>query len=663
MKKTILVFLALLFVFMFLIGESGGPAVPEDELAKTATAVIHNRVDRYNHRFGIVLGIMDANGSCVIAYGRAREGMEVDGDSIFNLGSVAKLFTATLLADMVERGEVKLDDPIEKFLPPSIKVPSRSGKKITLLDLATHTSGLPSTPGNASAQPDYRPGYVDYSERQLYEFLSGYKLTREIGSEYEYSNLGMGLLGFVLSRRAGKPLDDLLYERIWRPLKMNHTGSQEKLSKRYQEAMTVSYFGDGQEAPNWPMSPVLAGAGGFHSSVNDMLLFLGANMGLTRSPLAKAMKRAQQGYRSTGSPGGEIGLGWGIAKTSTEHYLTHTGGSTAYSSFMGINKNLGRGVVILGNSYFEVIDIGLAVLADRLEMPATIKPDAASAKEYMASPADRAAWSGFAGLYEITPGYNLMITAENGSLFLQLPRQPRFAMTATAEASFMVKEGEIEARVRFCKDDLGKLSVLEITQGAVKRSLKKIPEPATVKVDPLILDACAGLYEIAADLRLEISREKDGLYAQATMQPKVRIFPAAESEYFSMLDDMRISFIKDANNKISELILQYRGEKKSGRRVPEKSMANVDPAVYEDYVGQYRVNPRFTLTVTRENDRLFAQGSYQPVFELIPEGKDVFFIKTVDARVSFRRNQDNKVIQIVVSTGSGEEIGNRIQGE
>lgn len=659
MKKTIIFILALLFDFMFLMGESDGPAAPEDELVKTATAVIRERVDRYNHRFGIVLGIIDAKGSRVIAYGRAREGVEVDGDSIFNLGSVAKLFTTTLLADMVERGEVNLDDPIEKFLPPAVKVPSRNGKKITLLDLATHTSGLPYTPGNSPAWQDNRPWYVNYAKQQLFEFLSNCKLTRDIGGQYEYSNLGMGLLGFVLSRRAGKPLEKLLEKRIWRPLKMKRTSSRKKLSRLYKEAMTVSYFGDGQEAPNWPMSPVLAGAGGFHSSVNDMLLFLGANMGLMPSPLAKAVKRAQRGYRSTDLPGREVGLGWEIEKTSTEYYLTHGGFADAYSSFVGINKNLGRGVVILGNSYFEVIDIGMAVMTDRLELPAASKP--AAAKEHEVRPADRIAWSGYAGLYELSPGYNIMITRKNERLFLQLPRQPRFEMRATDEIFFVVKEGEIELQVRFSKDDLGKTVALEITQGAVKKTLKKILEPATVQVDPLIYDACAGLYEIAADLKLEISREEDGLYAQATMQPKFRIFPASESEYFSGLDDMRISFVKDKDNKISELIFRHLGQEKSGRRVKEKSKATVDPAIYDDYVGQYRVTPGFTLTVTRENDRLFVQGSYQPVFELIPAGKDVFLIKTEDVRISFKRNKDNRVMQSVVSTASGEEIGNRIQ--
>ncbi len=661
MKKIIVIILVLFFVLTSFLGMHGGPISPKDEIVRKAEAVIRERVDRCNRRFGIVLGIIDAKGSRVIAYGRARGETDVQEDSILDLCSVAKLFTTTLLADMVERGEVKLDDPVEKFLPSTVNVPSRNGKKITLLDLATHTSGLPTIPGNSPARPDNRPGYVDYSEELLYKFLSGFALSRDIGSEFEYSNLGMGLLGFVLSRRAGKSLEDLFYERIWRPLKMNHTGSREKLSRLYPKEMTVSYFSDGKEAPYWPMSPVLAGAGDYYSSVPDMLRFLAANMGIIPSPLARAMKRGQQGYRSRGTPGGEMGLGWMINKTATEDYLTHSGGSGAYSSFVGINKKLGRGVIILGNSYSEIIDIGVAVLADRLEMPAANNADAA--KEYAADPADRAAWGNFAGLYEISPGSSIMVTFDNERLFLQLPRQPRLEMTTTGKTSFAIKEGEIEVHVRFTRDDVGKTTALEIEQGAVKGTLKRIAEPATVEVDPLVLDACAGLYEIAADLRLEISREKDGLYAQATMQPKVRIFPASESEFFSMLDDMRIFFIKGEGNKISELVFQHLGQKKSGKRVQEKNAAAIDPTLYDDYVGEYRVTPKFTLTVTRENDRLFAQGSYQPVFELIPEGKDAFSIKTVDARIRFNRDRDNKVIQIVVSTSGGDEIGTRTQEE
>jgi len=659
MKKAMIIILVLLFILGYLMGESGRAAASEDELLKTATAVIRERVDRYNHRFGIVLGIIDAEGSRVIAYGRARGKADAQENSIMDLCSVSKLFTATLLADMVERGEVKLEDGIDKFLPPDWKTPSRNNRKITLLDLATHTSGLPTVPGNSPPRQDERPGYVDYSERQLREFLAGCELTREIGSEYEYSNLGMGLLGFVLSRRSRKSLEDLFYERIWRPLKMKRTGSRAKLSRLYPKEMTVSYFADGKEAPHWPMSPVLAGAGDYYSSVPDMLRFLGANMGIIPSPLARAMKRAQQGYRSRGTPGGEIGLGWMINKSAAEDYLTHSGGSGAYSSFVGINKKLGRGVVILGNSYSEVIDIGVAVLADKLEMPNANKADAAGAVE--ASPAERALWSDFAGLYEISPGSNSMVIFLDGRLFLQLPRQPRFEMKATGKTSFSMKVGETELRVRFSKDDLGKTAAMEIEQGAVKGLLKKIAAPAVAKVDPLLLGACAGLYEISADLKLEISREKDGLYAQATMQPKVPIFPASESEFFSMMDDMRIFFIKGADNQISELIFQHRGQKKSGKRVQGKNMVAVDLAVYDDYVGRYEVTPKFSLTVTRENDRLFAQGSYQPAFELIPEGKDVFSIKTVNARISFRRNQDNRVMQIVVTTASGEEIGNRRQ--
>jgi len=659
MTKTAIVFPGLLFACMLFAAENNANPRADDEIVKKARAVIQERVDRHQDRFGIVLGVIDEQGTRIVAYGRANDSMRVKGDSMFNLGSVAKLFTATLLADMVERGEVCLDDEIDRFLPPGVKTPSRKGRKITLLDLATHTSGLPSTPGNSSEGQDGRPGYCDYSEKQLYAFLSGYRLTRDIGTEYEYSNLGMGLLGFLLSRQAGKSLDDLLAERIWRPLQMRRTGTREELSRLYPQDMTVSYHASGEAAVECPMSPVLKGAGGYYSAVPDMLTFLGANMGRISSSLAKAMQRTQQGYRGTGSPGGEVGLGWGISKTATEHCLTHSGGSAAYSSFVGINKTLGRGVVILGNSYFEVVDIGLAVLVDRLEMPAADQP--AAATDYVAGPEQRAAWRDFTGLYEMAPGLNIMVTMDKERLVLQLPRQPGLVMSASGEASFVVKQGEVEARVRFLKDEQGRTVALEMKQGAVKGTMKKIPEPPTVSVDPLVLDACTGLFEIEADLRVEITREKDGLYAQATMQPKVRIFPASETEFFSMLDDLRISFVPDGKGERNELLFQYRGRKKQGVRVQGKKAATLDAAKYKDYVGRYQVTPRFILTVTTENGRLFVQGSYQPVFELFPEGGDAFFVRTMDVKVRFQRDPGGRVIRIVVTTAGGDETGNRIE--
>jgi CubicO group peptidase (beta-lactamase class C family) len=117
---------------------------------------------------------------------------------------------------MVAKGEVRLDDPVAKYLPTSVRVPSRNGKQITLIDLATQSSGLPRMPNNFTPADNANP-YADYTVAQLYAFLSGYELTRDIGSRYEYSNLGVGLLGHALALRAGKSYEDLVTERILRP--------------------------------------------------------------------------------------------------------------------------------------------------------------------------------------------------------------------------------------------------------------------------------------------------------------------------------------------------------------------------------------------------------------------------------------------------------------
>ena len=148
--------------------------------------------------------------------------MPLDGNTVFEMGSISKVFTGALLADMVARGEVKLDDPIAKYLPQTVKVPSRNGRQITLLDLATQSSGLPRLPSNMRPA-DFSNPYADYSVQQLYEFLSGYSLTRDPGQRYEYSNLGVGLLGHVLALRAGKSYEEILKERILDPLGMNDT--------------------------------------------------------------------------------------------------------------------------------------------------------------------------------------------------------------------------------------------------------------------------------------------------------------------------------------------------------------------------------------------------------------------------------------------------------
>jgi serine-type D-Ala-D-Ala carboxypeptidase/endopeptidase len=137
---------------------------------------------------GMVIGLVDESGSRVLAADKLDNGtrQEVNGDTVFEIGSVTKTFTALLLVDMVERGEVKLDDPVAKYLPESVKVPARNGKQITLLNLATHTAGLPRDPSNLTPRRGLpENAFADYTVEKLYAFLSGFTLDREPGSTFE----------------------------------------------------------------------------------------------------------------------------------------------------------------------------------------------------------------------------------------------------------------------------------------------------------------------------------------------------------------------------------------------------------------------------------------------------------------------------------------------
>jgi CubicO group peptidase (beta-lactamase class C family) len=179
-----------------------------------------------NTNAGLVVGLVDERRTRIISAGKLDNGtaQEVNGDTLFEIGSVTKTFTALLLVDMVQRGEMKLDDPVAKYLPKSVKVPSRNGRQITLLDLATHTAGLPRDPSNLTPRHSLpENAFADYSVEKLYAFLSSFALDGDPGSKFEYSNVGMALLGHILALKAGTNYEALVVERICRPLKMNST--------------------------------------------------------------------------------------------------------------------------------------------------------------------------------------------------------------------------------------------------------------------------------------------------------------------------------------------------------------------------------------------------------------------------------------------------------
>jgi CubicO group peptidase (beta-lactamase class C family) len=212
---------------------------------------------------------------------------------------------------------------VAKFLPASVKVPSRNGRQITLLDLSMQVSGLPRLPDNLKPGDPANP-YADYDAAKLYEFLARYQLTRDPGEKYEYSNLAVGLLGHALALKAGMSYEDLLRHRIFEPLGMSSTSIT--LSEAQKKRLAPGHSASLKPVKNWDFA-ALAGCGAVRSTANDMLKFLAANLELTETPLKPAMRRMRSVSKETGVPDLKIGMAWHIfTKFGTEIWW-HNGGT------------------------------------------------------------------------------------------------------------------------------------------------------------------------------------------------------------------------------------------------------------------------------------------------------------------------------------------------
>lgn len=344
-------------------------SIPSDaEIGK----ILKDHVGPENLGIGIVVGVIDARGRRIVSYGSLAKDdrRPLTGDTIFEIGSITKVFTSLVLMDMVQKGEVSVTDPVSKYLPAEVKVPERNGKKITLQDLATQSSGLPvGEPSNA----DRSNLYAGYSKEQLYEFLSGYQLTRDPGSLFEYSNIGVSLLGHALSLRDGKDYDAMVRARVLAPLGMNDTGVT--LSPEMKARLAPGHGINRNPVPNLDFSirEVMAGGGGLKSSVNDLLTFLAANLGYTKTPLAQAMAAQLSIRRSTepSLPGMEIAYVWVLQTKNGNSIIWHNGSSPGYRAYVGFDPKSRAGVVVLSNCFSRTLtdDIGRHLLDQSYPLP------------------------------------------------------------------------------------------------------------------------------------------------------------------------------------------------------------------------------------------------------------------------------------------------------
>lgn len=418
---------------------------------------------------GAAIALID-HGQMQFFYGgkMTLEGKPVTEDTIFEIGSITKVFTTLALMDRVNKGEMQLDDPIEKYLP-GIKIPELEGKKITLRHLATHTSGIPRMPDNFAPKDPSNP-YQDYTVECLYDYLQSCALAKVPGESFEYSNIGMGLLGHILSIHSGKSYEELVQSLIAKPLNMPNTSIfiDDEMSTNFASGHHLQ-----QTVNHWDFTSAFAGAGALRSNIKDMANFLAANMRESASPLSGTLQKCHE-KQYTATPDTFFGLGWVLSKSNEAELVWHNGGTGGFRSYLGFNPKTQKGFVVLSNSTGDWPDEFGFVILDPDYQRLVVDKTLANDPEYL---------NKFVGSYGIVSPENLSNQQLQISVFGKLLASAlsggEVGMLYPESRGVFGVKGFPDGKVYFSLDDSGNILSVEarlISNGTIL--WKATPTPA-----------------------------------------------------------------------------------------------------------------------------------------------------------------------------------------
>ena len=345
------------------------PAIPPVTLSRLKTVldgelapVIEHGLLNKQSGGGLVVAVLDHGQRRILTYGTAKP------DSIYEIGSITKTFTGLVLAQMVVQRKVTLDEPVRELLPRDF-LARPSSTEITLLDLATHHSGLPRMPDNFAPKDPYNP-YADYGAVRMHEFLFTHGLSKPANAFFLYSNVGFELLGYGLALREGLPYEGLVSTEITDPLHMSDTVVS--LSTEQRARLVQGYDANFHPVQPWDWNSDFGGSGALKSTAADLLIYLDANLhpekyasGATAGSPAATLPAAfaiDHELRADVSTTGKVALAWFVDK---DHNFAHNGGTTGYNCYVEFNPQNDRAIVALYNRGTQDL-VGPIFFADRV---------------------------------------------------------------------------------------------------------------------------------------------------------------------------------------------------------------------------------------------------------------------------------------------------------
>lgn len=417
-----------------------------DELKAKIDAKVQQHF-KNNTQVGIVVGVVKGGETHFWSYGERIQGKSElpTSDTFFEMGSISKTYTATLLAHEVVKGKVKLSDPIKLFWP---ELKGTDAGEITLEQLATHHSGLPRMPNNIIVTDPKNP-CKDYEVSRLLTYLKNFKQTAKAPFSYEYSNVGIGLLGYVLAQKLnGKTYAAYAQDRLLGPLKLKDTKTTLKKIDRARAAQGHNSFFS--LMPHWDLN-VLEGAGVLKTTASDLLSFLKFNMTPDSSDLGRAAVLAHQPRADTDNSDTKIGLAWETLPYGKHTVIAHSGATGGFIANLIFDPQEKIGAIALSNTDMSPRCILAPVFGKECEV---------STWTHEISPEQMKLLS---GTYHCEPlKMSATVQIENGFLAIQAEGQSKLRLFAKSDHLFEIPE--VAATVAFPPSSDGGLNVFSLTQ-------------------------------------------------------------------------------------------------------------------------------------------------------------------------------------------------------
>ena len=478
--------------------------------------------------------------------GESVEGKAVDGQTRFEIGSITKVFTHLLLAESIAGGAVTDDTTLAELLDQDVTFSQPEVGKITLRELATHTSGLPRLPTNFAPSDSLDP-YADYDEKPLVFAVKSARALQPLNKKYAYSNFGVGLEGYLLGKLHGSNYETALREQILDPLSLKRTdfGDGADLMPGYQS---------GRVLPVWHFQDALGGVGGLRSCTDDLMRL--ARWGMASTESATPLQLDPSRTRSVIGPassGFEITPVWHVGYSGDAPIYFHNGATGGSRSFVGFRPDTAQAIALLVSGEGDPTEVGLKWLGSIPRLPSLPAVDRS-----------------IVGHYRLSEAINIEISVVGGQMFIQLTRQPPLNMEPMEEDWYSLSLADASVHILRDGDSVTGLNLVQFGRRLWAERLEEAPERETEEAITLpdqVLDEYIGEYSLSAAMVFTIRKSDEGLESQLTGQPFFPIFARAKDEFFYRVVEAELHFDRDEEGQITAVVLHQNGRKLRANRL------------------------------------------------------------------------------------------------